>query len=250
MIASVSRTGSRRPAQRMQQGAALLCLYCLACGAVQAGGDDPHYTDAGFFDIHVCNWPDRPLFLMPLFSTERFSEIERIEIYAPDNSFIAELDLQRFRILKRKGKPEKRVFIRQIDMPDNATDGWYSARVGLSDGTRYQARDYVILSQLPQVLDRFPGNGAVLEQVPAELSWKPVDGAAFYQVFIRDLWNDSRLVYTSKLLQETRLDLPPGLIESGGSYSWVIHARDTNEHGLLGDFNHGSLNRPAIFSVD
>jgi len=249
MIDTESRTGFRRAAQRMQHPAALLCLYCLACGAVQAG-DDSHYSGAGFFDIHVCNWPDRPLFLMPLFSSERFAEIDRIEVFAPDDSFITELDLQRFRILKRKGKPEKRVFIRQIDMPDNATDGWYSARVKLTDGSQYRARDYVILSQLSQVSGRVPANESVLVQVPAELSWEPVTGAAHYQVFIRDLWNDSKLVYTSKLLQQPRLVLPTGLIESGGSYAWVIHARDTNEHSLLGDFNHGSLNRPATFSVD
>jgi hypothetical protein len=135
-------------------------------------------------------------------------------------------------------------------MPEDATDGWYSARVKLTDGSQYRARDYVILSQLPQVSGRVPANESVLVQAPAELSWEPVTGAAHYQVFIRDLWNDSKLVYTSKLLQQPRLVLPPGLIESGGYYSWMIHARDTNEHSLLGDFNHGSLNRPVTFSVE
>lgn len=52
-------------------------------GAAQAGEQDPHYNDAGFFDIHVCNWPGRPLFLMPLFSTEHFSEVQQIEVMDP-----------------------------------------------------------------------------------------------------------------------------------------------------------------------
>ena len=129
---------------------ALLCLCCLAGGNGLAG-DDPHYTGAGFFDIHVCNWPDRPLFMMPLFSTERFDEIERIDVFGPDNTFITQLDLKQFRILKRKGKPDKRVFIRQIDMPAHARDGWYSASVTLTDGSEFRAQDYLILSQLPQV---------------------------------------------------------------------------------------------------
>ena len=236
-------------ALRVPCRAALLSLCCLAGGNGWAG-DDPHYTGAGFFDIHVCNWPGRPLFMMPLFSTERFNEIVQIEVFGPDNTFITQLDLKQFRILKRKGKPEKRVFIRQIDMPAHARDGWYSASVTLTDGSEYRAQDYLIVSQLPQVSGRIPANGTVLEQLPGELSWEPVSGAAYYQVFIRDLWDDSRLVYTSKLLQQPRLALPPGLIRRGGYYSWIVHARDTNEHSLLGDFNHGSLNRPATFEVE
>jgi hypothetical protein len=45
------------------------------------------------------------------------------------------------------------------------------------------------------------------------------------------------------------LVLPPGLLEKGGYYSWIIHARDTNAHILLGDFNHGSMNTPVTFAV-
>ena len=30
-------------------------------------GVDKHYSKAGFFDIHVCNWPNQPLFFMALF---------------------------------------------------------------------------------------------------------------------------------------------------------------------------------------
>jgi hypothetical protein len=44
--------------------------------------------------------------------------------------------------------------------------------------------------------------------------------------------------------------LPPGLIEDGGYYSWLIHARDINEDIKLGDFNSGSMSTPVSFSVD
>ena len=89
----------------------------------------------------------------------------------------------------------------------------------------------------------------MLDRVPEKLTWEPVPGAGFYQVFIRDLWNDSKLIHTSKLLTRPELELPPGLLQQGGYYSWIIHARDTNSHILLGDFNHGSLNKSATFLI-
>jgi len=45
------------------------------------------------------------------------------------------------------------------------------------------------------------------------------------------------------------MTLPKDLIESGGLYSWRIHARDINEDIKLGDFNHGSLSPKLTFSV-
>ena len=123
------------------------------------------------------------------------------------------------------------------------------ANILLKDGRRYQARDYVILTRLPQVSTTLPEDGAVLDSVPEVLGWEPVSGAAYYQVFIRDLWKDGELVYASKLLEEPRLLLPDGLLATGGYYSWIIHARDSNETTRLGDFNHGSLNRPVTFSI-
>lgn len=241
------RTCSYKPIQSVLHRIALSSL-CLLASTVLAG-NDPHYNDAGFFDIHVCNWPDRPLFLMPLFSTERFSEISRIEVLDPNNNFVMDLDLQQFRTIDRKRKPEKRVFIQQMDLPENAVDGWYSANITLKDGNQYVARDYVIHSLLPQVGGQVPGDEVELESVPGELAWEAVSGASYFQVFIRDLWNEGKLIYSSELLKEPRLTIPDGLLESGGYYSWIIHARDINEHILLGDFNHGSLNRPATFSI-
>jgi len=36
---------------------------------------DPHRNEPGFFDMHICNWADRPLFFKSLFSTTHFNKI-------------------------------------------------------------------------------------------------------------------------------------------------------------------------------
>jgi hypothetical protein len=226
----------------------LLACTCLS-GARAAMPGDTHYTDAGFFDIHVCNWPGRPPFFMPLFSTARFNEVQSIEVLTPAGELLVELDLERFRTIEHEKQPDKRVFIRQLDVPPAAENGWYTARARLASGDEYIAKDYVILHTMPQAGGQVPAHEAELAHIPAKLSWDPAPGANFYQVFIRDLWDDSKLIHTSKLLTRPELELPPGLLQSGGYYSWIIHARDTNSHILLGDFNHGSLNRPATFTV-
>jgi len=84
---------------------------------------------------------------------------------------------------------------------------------------------------------------------PEKLTWKSIPGAAFYQVFIRDQWDNNSLIYTSSLLVDAELILPKDLIEQGSHYSWTIHARDTNEDFRPGDFNQGSMSRPASFFV-
>ena len=239
------RTGTRAPTP------ALLLLACSWLpGAQAADPADRHYNEAGFFDIHVCNWPGRPLFFMPLFSTERYNEVQSIEVLTPGGDLLLELDPERYRTIKRKNKPDKRAFIRQLDVPPAAANGWYSARIRLDNGEEHVALDYVILHTLPKAGGQVPADGAALERMPEKLAWDPVPGAGFYQVFIRDLWNDSELVHTSKLLTRPELELPPGLLQRGGYYSWIIHARDTNSHILLGDFNHGSLNKPATFLIN
>jgi hypothetical protein len=212
--------------------------------------NDLHYTAAGFFDIHVCNWPDRELFFMPLFSTTRYDEITSIEVRSsPDGNTLASLDLEKFMVLKAKGKPEKHVFITQLDIPDSASDGWYEATISLADGTRLNAKDYVIISRLPRASGMNPPDNAERIPLPEKLSWSAVAQASYYQVFIRDRWDDNTLIYTSKLLREPELAVPPGLLQPDGLYSWQIHARDTNEDVLLGDFNKGSMSRTASFST-
>lgn len=231
---------------------ALACLLttgiAIANGKQTTQHKDPHYTEAGFFDIHICNWPDRQLFFMPLFSTENADAVRNIEILTPENRPLLQLDLKRYRTIKHKGKPDKRAIINQIDIPQGATDGWYTARIHLHDGRELIAKDYVVITRLAQACGQDPANGDEVS-LPDALRWKPVPGARFYQVFIRDLWNDDELIYTSELLDSPKLALPPGLLEPGGYYSWIVHARDTNEDVRLGDFNHGSMSRASIFSV-
>ena len=211
--------------------------------------DDPHYTPAGFFDVHVCNWPDRNLFFMPLFSTTRYSEIKSIEVQRPDGTTLTNLDLAKFKTLKPKDKPEKHVFLSQLDVPGDAKDGWYSATISLVDGTQFVAKDYVIVSRLPRASNMNPPDGAEQIAVPEKLTWSSVGQGSYYQVFIRDVWDESKLIYTSKLLSEPALALPPRLLHPDGLYSWQIHARDVNEDKLLGDFNKGSMSGIAIFST-
>jgi len=68
-------------------------------------------------------------------------------------------------------------------------------------------------------------------------------------VVIKDLWNDEKMVYSSKLLKEPRLVVPSGLLQPGGYYSWLVHARDVNEDPVLGDFNRGSQTDAIEFSI-
>jgi hypothetical protein len=247
--------GDRRYQSFLYRAGILLTVVLMASGGRVAAEPavekpwDPHYSAAGFFDIHVCNWPGRPLFFMPLFSTTRFSEIKQIDVFTPAGELLAELDLNHYRSVRREKKPDKRVFIRQVDVPTAATDGWYSARITLTDNEVFTAKDYVIIYTLPQAAGQSPANEAELAEAPARLSWEPVPGANYYEVFIRDLWDDDNLVYTSELLNKPEIGLPPGVLKKGGTYSWVIHARDTDSHILLGDFNHGSMSTPATFSV-
>ena len=67
---------------------------------------------------------------------------------------------------------------------------------------------------------------------------------------MRDLWDESKLIFSSKLLDKPSVQLPAGLLEAGGYYSWIVHARDLNEHFMLGDFNHGSLSATVHFSIE
>jgi len=187
---------------------------------------------------------------MALFSTPRYAEIRSVEILTPRGALLTELDLKRFRTLKRDSKPDKRVFIQELDLPADAANGWYRARTRLANGDEFITQDFVIVYEMPHAGGQAPAHGAELAEIPAMLTWDPVPGAGFYRVFIRDLWDENHLIYASKLLAQPRLELPPGLLRKGGMYSWMIHARDTDSHILLGDFNHGSRNTPASFQID
>lgn len=242
----------------------LIRLYCLTlivtlfvCSAFQSAlakpdlippKTDPHYTDVGFFDIHVCNWPNRPLFFLILFSTTHFNNIKSIEILTNENKHIGFLDLEKYRLSLTKEKKEKRAFLKQFEIPEGATNGWYNAIVTTRDGKKYASKDFVVLHEMERASDRKPPANAEDLPLIKELAWKPVPGAKHYKVFIRDLW-EGKLIYESKVLNEARLKLPDNLLKPGGLYSWQIHSRDVNENILLGDFNHGSLTGHIKFSI-
>ena len=210
--------------------------------------DDTHYTEVGFFDIHVCNWPDRPLFFMALFSTTHFDNIKKIEIFDNTNTFLDELDLTKYRmIMLKKPKREKRVFLKQIEIPKTSSNGWYVTKVHMTDGKIVTGKDYVIIHKMHRASGMQPAERSNLNVVPKKLSWNTVPGATHYQVFINDAW-EGKSLYSSDLLTKPELELPKNLLKRGGSYCWRIHARDVNENVLLGDFNHGSLTK--CFELD
>lgn len=228
-------------------------FYMLVLGwlpGVCAGNEgDPHYTAAGFFDVHVCNWPEKPRFLMALFSTTRFDEVARVSVFSPDGKFVGDLDLTRFRAFKTPSGKPKRAFITHFDLPGKPIDGWYRAAVVLHDGSRFSAKDYVVHYAMAGVVATQPVNGARDVPVHTELRWDPIPGAKHYQVTIRDMWATALDASVSDLLTDTRYIPPQGVLHSGGEYIWRVHARDSNGNVLLGDFNHGSLSQEMIFSV-
>ena len=234
---------------KMGSGFFMLAVGCLLSGLVHAEHEgDPHYTPAGFFDTHVCDWPDNPHFLMAVFSTEHFDNVAKVAVFAPDGRFIGDLDLKRFRAFKTKSGQAKRAFIAHFDLPEKGVDGWYRAEVILKDGSRFDARDYVINQFMAQPTGMQPVPGA--DDVPAstELRWNPIPGAKYYQVFLRDEWAGTE-TSESGLLTEPRFVPPRGVLQSGDTYEWRIHARDSDGNVLLGDFNHGSLSREMSFTV-
>jgi hypothetical protein len=226
----------------------MLATICLFSETAYANEGDPHYTPAGFFDAHVCNWPENPRFLMALFSTPRFDEVAKVSVFAPDGKFVGDLDLARFRAFKTQSGQAKRAFIAHFDLSTKVVDGWYRAEVGLKDGSRFEARDYVIHHFMPSPTGTQPVADA--RDVPAstELRWDPIPGARYYEVFLRDDWAGIEAT-ASGLLAEPRFVPPQGLLQPGGEYVWRIHARDSNGNVLLGDFNHGSLSPEMRFTV-
>ena len=227
----------------------LFVLFISQSIAAPLTKGDPHYTKAGFFDIHVCNWPNRPLFFMLIFSSYDYKNIKSVNIYSPDKTLIREMTLDKYRVVIKKNKPEKHAFINQIDVEKIFHNGWYTAKITMKDGSIHTAKDYVIIDEIPIVSQITPSSEAESIPVPKKLSWEPIEGAALYQVFIRDLWNDGKLIYKSKLLGKPVLEIPDNLIEADGWYSWMVHSRDGYSHVLLGDFNHGSLSAEYKFST-
>lgn len=228
---------------------ALINMSANATASNEKHVGDEHYTKAGFFDIHVCNWPERPLFFMALFSTTQFDNINKIEIYDNNDESLGKLNPTKYRlVMLEKPKVEKRIFIKQIEIPKTSGNGWYSTKVYMNNGKVITARDYVIIHKMALASGIQPVANATNIPAPKTLSWHPVPGASHYQVFINDNW-EGRSLYKSDLLIRPELKLPKNLLKNGGSYCWRIHARDVNENVLLGDFNHGSVTKCFNFYV-
>jgi len=244
---------SRQLARSLLKALFLSCLTCFSvitsASDTQTRRSDPHYSPNGFFDIHICNWPDRPPFFLSLFSTYQFDKVKKIEVFNPDGSFLDTIGKQRFKLIEKKGKPVKRVFIKHTELPNNAQPGWYTTTVTMNDGNKLELKDYVIIDHIDWARETKPAANASNIRVPTQLSWKAIPGAGYYKVFIKDLWEDGKVILKSKLLKEPRLNLKPGLLQTDGWYEWRVHARDSNGHVLLGDFNHGSLSPVMKFTT-
>lgn len=210
--------------------------------------DDSHQTGAGYWDIHVCNWPDRPPFYLTAFFTERYDELESVEVFLPDGRPLGQLDLNKYLVSQRKDKPPLRILVTHLPLHPQRPEGWYSAHITLKDGSRYLARDYQLMHLMQRAAQQIPAHGAEVP-VPKTLRWDPVPGAQRYRVWIRDMWQDGKQIFVSDFLPEPQLELPEDLLQAEGWYAWRIHTRDTHNHVLLGKFNHGSLTDWIEFST-
>lgn len=224
-------------------------FYAASLFAGDEHRGDPHYGAAGFFDLHVCNWPEEHLFFLAVFSSYRFADIQSVTVYDTQDRRIGQVSLERYRLIRKKGKPEKRAFISRLPIPADAKDGWYRAEVLTRDGKTHHFRDDVRLGILPIASGLQPANNAILTQVPQKLTWDAVPGARYYKVYLRDIWNDGKVVFESKLVTRPEAILPKGLLQADGWYAWKVSARDSNEHPRLGDFNQGSLTAEIQFQI-
>ena len=94
-------------------------LFSLSSPDTQsATSGDSHYSSVGFFDIHVCNWPDRPLFFLAVFSTYNFNDISNT-----CNDCIVYILKEKANVLSKKELHEiiiKRGLLKKIDTGSQA----------------------------------------------------------------------------------------------------------------------------------
>lgn len=210
--------------------------------------NDSHYSKIGFFDVHICNLPNRTYFFKILFSSVNYADIESMDVFTPDEKILVKLNKNKYKTLKRKNKPGKRVFIADMDISEPVQTGWYKIKVRTKNGEQYEAMDFVVPGKINRVAGMEPSNSDKELKLPITLKWKSVTGAKYYKTFIRDAWT-GKLVFQSNLIDDTKIKIPKGKLLTGGYYSWVVHARDISNHVLLGDFNMGSMSDKAYFST-
>ncbi|MEN8174613.1 MAG: hypothetical protein ABFS23_02535 [Pseudomonadota bacterium] len=228
--------------------ASLALTAAPANAALDEIGDDPHYTPGGFFDIHICNWPEREPFFKLVFSTFDYDDVSRVIVRDPQGQQLADMDFAHYVQFESRGRP-KRAFVNDMLVPADARSGWYTADILFRDGRTFRGEDWVETGLLPLPEPLLPADGAEEVLLPVSLSWEPVAGATHYQVFVRDLWNERNLVFRSKIVPSTTVSIPAGKLEPGGWYEWLVHARDVHEDPRLGDFNLGSQTRYFQFTV-
>ena len=110
------------------------------------------YHNDCLFDIHAGQWPEQPLFYLPLFSTTRYDEVHSVTVRYPDGRVLTHLNLDRYRngiqkhaletcLHAARGHPVRR-------------DEWvYAAVIALNSGETAKARDYVEIIKMPQPVD-------------------------------------------------------------------------------------------------
>ncbi|UCB55541.1 MAG: hypothetical protein JSW45_03155, partial [Thiotrichales bacterium] len=164
-------------------------------GAVAYAGDprnpdDPHYTTSGFFDVHICNWPDRAPFYMVLYSTENHQDIQSVDISGANGKLIGKLDLETYRF--SENEPGTRILISHLPISRDYEDGWFVAKIRMKNGETQTATDLVIHKIMPEISGYQPKDGAEDIPLPDVLTWDDTFGAYWYRVWIRDNWNDRK----------------------------------------------------------
>lgn len=208
---------------------------------------DLHYTPAGFFDVHVCNWPEKGVFYMLVFSTVKYDDIKHVDFFNVDGKRLGAVDWNAYRLHPKL--KDKRIYIINTGLTDSPKDGWFRASIQMKDGKTIPSKDYVIHGSMGFANNLAPMDGSVLNEAPSTFTWMPPAGSTHWVVTIRDVWDNDAVVYTSNALTKPTLTLPDGILKKGGVYAWRVHSRDGNGNILLGDFNHGSMSLVTLFSI-
>ncbi len=215
---------------------------------------DWHKDELGFFDIHYCNWPDRTPFLMLVYATHHYNNLDSIKVLTPEDSELGEINQNTYRYLAAKtvnGKniADKKVFITQIPFTKNLTKGTFKAVVTTHSGQIHQYKDEVNVDYIiASAKINYPVDKATEITLTPTLKWQPVDQAKYYQIFIKDNWTGEK-VYASKTLNQTQFTLPKEILKKDGWYAWKVHAKDMDETIQYGDFNAGSLSETITFTT-
>ena len=110
---------------------------------------------------------------------------------------------------------EKRAFLNQFETLKDSSNGWIRIKIEIKNGKIYTAQDYVVIDTLPQAQFLAPKDNAEETMPPKKLSWRAVPGAKYYQVYIRNFWNDEKVIFTSKLLNKPDLTILKGALHPG-----------------------------------